>query len=172
MITLLWLLAIVPILAIFLVARERTRVAIARRFAAERLRGVTNSARRFRPWFFAFALALAIVALAGPYAGYTLVPIVAREANRVIVLDVSNSMAAEDVGTSRLGAAKALAMRLAEEQEGRVALIVFEAEPEVVSPLTSDTAAVSALIDSVVPGESRAAGLGRRQRDHRGDAAH
>ena len=153
MITLLWLLAIVPVIAVFLLARERTRVAVSRRFAAERLRGVTSSARRFRPWLLALALTLSIVALAGPYAGYTLVPIVAREANRVIVLDVSNSMAAEDVGTSRLGAAKALAMRLAEEQEGRVALIVFEAEPEVVSPLTSDTAAVSALIDSVVPGE-------------------
>jgi Ca-activated chloride channel homolog len=153
MITLLWLLAVVPFLAIFLFSRERLRLALARRFTSERLRGMTNPARAWRPWLIALALALSIVALAGPYAGYTLVPIVAREANRVLVLDVSNSMAAEDVGTSRLAAAKALAMRLAEEQEGRVALIVFEAEPDVVSPLTSDTAAVSALIDSVVPGE-------------------
>jgi Ca-activated chloride channel family protein len=150
---LLWFLAIVPIVAAFLVSRERVRRAIARRFASERLRGVSNPARGLRPWMIAAALALSIVALAGPYAGYTLVPIVAREANRVLVLDVSNSMGAEDVGTSRLAAAKALAMRLAEEQDGRVALIVFESEPDVVSPLTSDTAAVSALIDSVVPGE-------------------
>jgi len=152
-ITLLWLLALVPFVAAFLISRERVRRAIARRFASERLHGVTNPARGLRPWLIAAALALSIVALAGPYAGFTLVPIVAREANRVLVLDVSNSMAAEDVGTSRLAAAKALAMRLAEEQDGRVALIVFEGEPEVVSPLTSDTAAVSALIDSVVPGE-------------------
>lgn len=153
MVTLLWLLGLIPFVAAFLVARERARIAIARRFASERLRGVSMPVRHLRPWLLALALALAIVALAGPYAGFTLVPIVAREANRVIVLDVSNSMAAEDVGTSRLAAAKALAMRLADAQEGRAALIVFEAEPDVVSPLTSDTAAVSALIDSVVPGE-------------------
>src|SRR5258705_3339454 len=145
-VTLLWLLTAVPILGAFLVARERVRAAIARRFAAERLRGVTNPARHLRPWLVAAALALSIVALAGPYAGFTLVPIVAREANRVLVLDVSNSMAAEDVGTSRLAAAKALAMHLAEMQEGRAALLVFDAEPDVISPLTSATAAVSALI--------------------------
>ena len=82
-----------------------------------------------------------------------MVPIVAREANRVLVIDVSNSMAAEDVGTSRLSAAKALAMQLADAQQGRVALVVFEAEPEVVSPLTTDTIAVSALIDTIGAGE-------------------
>src|SRR6185436_15679491 len=70
-----------------------------------------------------------------------------------LVIDVSNSMAAEDVGTSRLSAAKAVAKRLAEAQEGRIALLVFEASPDVVSPLTSDTDAVIALLDTLQPGE-------------------
>lgn len=151
--TMLWLLAAVPLALLFLVARERTRSVLARRFAAERLRGVANPFRPLRPWLLASALLCSILALAGPQAGYTLVPIVAREANRVLVLDVSQSMGAEDVGTSRLSAAKAVAMQLAEAQEGRVGLIVFEGAAEVVSPLTSDTAAVAALIDTVVPGE-------------------
>ena len=137
-ITLLWLLALVPLVLLFLVTRERLRIRGARRFAAERLRGVSNPARALRPWLITIGLALALVALAGPYAGFTLVPIVAREANRVLVIDVSNSMAAEDVGASRLSAAKAIAKRLADAQPGRTALIVFEAEPEVVSPLTTD----------------------------------
>lgn len=149
----LWLLAAIPFALAFLVARERLRTSIARRFASERLRGGASAARALRPWLLSIALALAIVALAGPFAGYELVPIVAREANRVLVLDVSHSMGAEDVGTSRLSASKAIAMRLTEAQQGRVALIVFEGAPEVVSPLTSDTAAVASLIDSVVPGE-------------------
>ncbi|HEX2062057.1 MAG TPA: VWA domain-containing protein [Thermoanaerobaculia bacterium] len=149
----LWLLAAIPFALAFLVTRERLRRSIARRFASERLRGAASSARALRPWLLGLALALGLVALAGPFAGYTLVPVVAREANRVLVLDVSHSMAAEDVGTSRLFASKAIAMRLAEAQEGRVALIVFEGAPEVVSPLTSDAAAVVSLIDSVVPGE-------------------
>jgi Ca-activated chloride channel family protein len=149
----LWLFALVPFALLLLVTRERLRVRIARRFASEHLRGVANPARVLRPWLVALALIAAIVALAGPYAGFTLVPILAREANRVLIIDVSNSMAAEDVGTSRLSAATAIAKRLAEAQEGRVALIVFEASPEVVSPLTSDTEAVVSLLDTLQPGE-------------------
>jgi len=156
--TMLWLLLLVPAALAFFFLRERLRERLARRFVAERLRGSlpqgpTTANRQLRPWMLALALALLVLALAGPYAGYKVVPIVAREANRVIALDVSNSMAAEDVGTSRLSAAKALAIRLANAQEGRVALIVFEAEPMVVSPLTTDTDAVAALIDTVTTGE-------------------
>ena len=150
---LLYLLALVPLALLFFVTRERTRARLARLFASERLRGVSNTARGLRPWLLGLALTAALLALAGPHAGFSLVPIVAREANRVIVLDVSNSMAAEDVGASRLTGAKALATRLAQAQEGRVALIVFEAQPDVVSPLTTDTDAVAALIDTVQPGE-------------------
>lgn len=157
--TLLWLLALVPLVLAFFLSRERKRTRIARRFVSERLRESRQPAtgnrqlRQLRPWLLGIALASAIVALAGPHAGFRLVPIVAHEANRVLVIDVSNSMAAEDVGTSRLSAAKALAMRLTDAQQGRVALVVFEAEPEVVSPLTTDTDAVAALIDTIVPGE-------------------
>ncbi|HVE72546.1 MAG TPA: VWA domain-containing protein [Thermoanaerobaculia bacterium] len=149
----LYLLALVPLALVLLVIRERARARVARLFAAERLRGVSNPARGARPWLLAGAIAAALLALAGPYAGFTLVPIVAREANRVLVIDVSNSMGAEDVGASRLAGAKALAARLARAQEGRVALVVFEADPEVVSPLTTDTEAVASLIDTVEPGE-------------------
>jgi Ca-activated chloride channel family protein len=150
---LLWLLALVPLALVLFVIRERMRTRLARLFVSERLRGVSNAVRGARPWVLAIALIAALLALAGPYAGFSLVPIVAREANRVLVVDVSNSMAAEDVGASRLTGAKAIASRLARAQEGRVALIVFEAEPEVVSPLTSDTEAVASLIDTIAPGE-------------------
>lgn len=150
--TLLWLLALVPFALAFFVTRERLRERIARRFV--RRTETTSIERTWRPWLLGIALILAIVALAGPHAGFKLVPIVAREANRVLIIDVSNSMAAEDVGTSRLSAAKALAIRLANAQEGRIALVIFEAEPEVVSPLTTDTDAVAALIDTIAPGET------------------
>lgn len=152
-VSLLWLLALVPFALLLLVARERVRARIARRFASERLRGVANQARVLRPWLLGIAMLAAIVALAGPYSGFTLVPIVAREANRVLIIDVSHSMAAEDAGASRLSATRAIAKRLAEAQQGRIALIVFEASPEIVSPLTSDTDAVIALLDTLQPGE-------------------
>jgi Ca-activated chloride channel homolog len=152
-VTLLWLLALVPIVLALFLLRERTRARWARRFVSDRLRGGAPPLRGARPWLVALGLAFAVVALAGPYAGYRIIPITAREANRVIVIDVSNSMAAEDVGASRLAAAKAIAMRIAEAQEGRVGLVAFEAQPEVMSPLTTDTAAVAALIDSIASGE-------------------
>jgi Ca-activated chloride channel homolog len=150
----LWLLAAVPFALLLLFARERLRVRVARRFASERLRGVSNPARPLRPWLIGLALIAAIVALAGPHRGVTLVPITAREANRVLLIDVSNSMAAEDVGTSRLSAAKAIGKRLIEAQQGRVALIVFEAQPVVASPLTTDSDAVVSLLETLQPGET------------------
>jgi Ca-activated chloride channel family protein len=151
--SLLWILALVPLAIAFFYWRERVRTRVARRFVNERLRGVTIPWRALRPWLLGTALAFAVLALAGPFAGYRDVPIVARETNRVLVMDVSNSMGAEDVGTSRLSAAKALAIRLADAQSGRVGLVVFEGAPEVASPLTSDTAAVASLIDTITTGE-------------------
>jgi Ca-activated chloride channel family protein len=149
----LWLAALVPLALIFFLARERQRMHIARRFVSERLRGVANPLRAMRPWFVAVALLGCVVALAGPQAGFRIVPIEQRESNRVIAIDVSLSMAAQDVGTSRLDAAKAIAKRIIDAQQGRVGLVVFESAAEVVSPLTSDDEAVEALLDSIQAGE-------------------
>jgi Ca-activated chloride channel family protein len=149
----LWLLAALPLALLFLVARERLRERLARRFVAERLRGVTNAIRWLRPWLIGFALALGVVAIAGPSIGFVTLPFTDREANRVIAIDVSNSMLAQDAGTSRLAAAKAIAKRLIDSWDGRVALVVFESRAEVVAPLTSDSEAIDALLESVIAGE-------------------
>lgn len=149
----LWLLAAIPFAALLLVSRERMRERLARRFVAERLRGVFNPARALRPWLLAAGLALTLFALAGPSRGFVSVPVTDREANRVVLLDVSNSMMAEDVGTARLAAAKAIARRIIDAFPGRVALVEFEASPEVVAPLTNDSDAVAALLDSIQAGE-------------------
>lgn len=151
--SMLWLLALVPVVLALLVARERHRGRAARRFVAERLRGVANGLRPLRPWLVGTALALALVALAGPRFGFRVVPIEEREANRVIAIDVSNSMLAEDVGTSRLDAAKAIAKRIIDAHQGRVGLIAFEMTGDVVSPLTTDGEAVAALVDTLEAGE-------------------
>lgn len=149
----LWLLAAAPLALFFLIARERLRARLARRFVSDRLRGVTNALRPSRPWLAAFAILFAIVALAGPSFGFVTLPFIDREANRVIAIDVSNSMLAEDSGTSRLAAAKALAKRMIDAWDGRVALVIFESRAEIVAPLTSDSEAVDALLESVTAGE-------------------
>jgi Ca-activated chloride channel family protein len=149
----LWLLAAAPPAMMLFVSRERLRSRLARRFVAERLRGATNAVRPLRPWLVSAAVVLAVVALAGPSMGFVTVPFVDREANRVIAIDVSNSMLAEDAGTSRLAAAKAIAKRLIDAWDGRVALVVFESRAEVVAPLTSDSDAVDSLLESIAAGE-------------------
>ncbi|HEX9162747.1 MAG TPA: VWA domain-containing protein [Thermoanaerobaculia bacterium] len=149
----LWLAAAAPLVLAFLIARERMRVRIARRLMSERLRGVANPARVLRPYLITAAWIAVSIALAGPESGYTTMPIVDRESNRVIAIDVSNSMAAEDVGASRLAAAKALAKRMIEATEGRVAVVAFERSAEVIAPLTNDDQALLSLIDTLQPGE-------------------
>ncbi|HUP45937.1 MAG TPA: VWA domain-containing protein [Thermoanaerobaculia bacterium] len=149
----LWLAATLPLVLPFLIARERRRAHIARRFVSERLRGGGNPLRTARPYVIAAAIAATSLALAGPRAGFTTVEVRTREANRIIAIDVSHSMAAEDIGTSRLAAAKAIARRIIEQHNGRIGLIAFEAGAEVISPLTNDTDALLALADTLQAGE-------------------
>lgn len=150
---LLWLLAALPLVAVLLWLRERTRRQRANRFVTERLRGISNPLRAIRPFFLMLAFVAGVAALAGPRFGFVLRTIEEPESNRVILLDGSQSMAAEDVGTSRLDAAKAIAKKILEAEEGRVALVLFEGDAEVVSPLTTDRDAVATLIESLGAGE-------------------
>jgi Ca-activated chloride channel family protein len=149
----LWLIAAGPIVLVFLLAREQRRASIARRFASERLRGISNRFRVMRPYFIALAVVATAVAIAGPQAGFHLVPILNRESNRVLAIDVSHSMGAEDVGASRLAAAKGIAKRIVENHDGRIGLVAFEGSADVISPLTNDSEAVMALLETLQTGE-------------------
>ncbi|HVT43494.1 MAG TPA: VWA domain-containing protein [Thermoanaerobaculia bacterium] len=148
---LLWLLLAVPFVLLVLSRRERERRLASERFVSERLRG-RDRYRAGRPVVISLALALTFLALAGPRFGSETIDVPRRESNLVIALDISSSMDAEDVGTSRLTAAKSIVRRLAAES-GRSGLVVFEGVSQVVSPLTSDQDALVALVDTVRTGE-------------------
>lgn len=67
--------------------------------------------------------------------------------SRVIVLDLSESMDANDIKPSRLTRAKfKVTDLLKQEGSGQTGLIVFSGEPYVVSPLTRDTKTISAMM--------------------------
>ncbi|MEO8215828.1 MAG: VWA domain-containing protein [Acidobacteriota bacterium] len=149
----LWLLAALPPAVMFLVARERLRRSLAERFASERLRGVSNPVRTLRPALLAIALLFTVTAIAGPRFGFQLVPIEQSQANRIVLLDLSDSMGAEDIGTARLSAAKAIAQRIIASHNGKVALVVYEGVAQTISPLTTDQEAVTTLLQSLGPGE-------------------
>ncbi len=133
---------------------ERTRRRLAERFVSERMRGASNRFRPARPLFLGFAFFFAALALAGPRFGQEVVSVPQSDAARIVAIDVSDSMSTEDVGTSRLSAAKAVAKRALEMHDGRVGLVIFEGEALILSPLTTDVDAVSTLLDSIAAGET------------------
>lgn len=149
---------LVPLAAVLFFRTERMRRELADRFVAARMRGGALRARRARPLLLAASLLGLVLAASGPRYGYSLQNIPGDDTYRLILLDTSESMAAEDVGTSRFVAARSIARQLIESSSGRVGLLVFEREAEVISPFTSDLGALLALLDSVSTGQMSEAG--------------
>jgi Ca-activated chloride channel family protein len=112
-----------------------------------------GGARRSRGhWAAGAALALAVLALAGP--SWQQLPdgsFSARDA-RVMVLDLSNSMLAQDLRPDRLTRARfRLADLLSETQEGQTGLVAYAGDAYVVSPLTTDTHTIANLLPALRP---------------------
>ncbi|MFQ5589232.1 MAG: VWA domain-containing protein, partial [Nitrospiria bacterium] len=104
----------------------------------------------------AFAGLLALMALAGPAWEQLEQPVFREQSAWVVVLDLSRSMDAADLKPSRLARARhKLIDILKKRREGQTALIVYAAEPFVVSPLTQDAetiiSQVSALRTELIP---------------------
>lgn len=103
-------------------------------------------------WLALIVGVLLSIALAGPT--WTKLPqaVYKKEAARVFVLDLSRSMDATDVSPSRASRAKLkLIDLLTASDEGQAALVVYAAEPHVVSPLTDDADTIIAMIPSLSP---------------------
>jgi len=103
-------------------------------------------------WLAGLALFIAILALAGP--SWQQLPdnsYSARDA-RVIVLDLSRSMMAEDLRPNRLTRARfRLADLLNDTQEGQTGLVAYAGDAYVVSPLTTDTNTIANLLPALQP---------------------
>lgn len=105
-------------------------------------------------------LALAIAACARPQWGRRQIPVVTRNRNVMIVLDVSRSMLAADVHPNRLERARVDLLDLIEAFEGdRAGILAFRHRPTLLCPLTSDVAFLRMTLDglgahSAPPGET------------------
>lgn len=154
-----WLLTLVP-LTVFLYWSAR------RRFATRRWRdvvdpqlmphvliGTDSRTRRGVTGWLALAGALLIFALAGPAWQRLPQPVFRSQDALVIALDLSRSMDVADVSPSRLGRARfKISDILRRRAEGQSALIVYAAEPYVVSPLTDDTRTIIAQLPALETG--------------------
>ena len=130
-----------------------------------------DSAQRGKRWLLsgaAAACALAILALAGPTWERMPVPALRSSEALVVVLDLSRSMDAGDVEPSRLERAKLKLLSLLQRRDsGQTGLVVFSAHAFTVTPLTTDTRTIAALVSSlssdIMPsrGSYPEAGIGR-----------
>ncbi|MCP4126391.1 MAG: VWA domain-containing protein, partial [Gammaproteobacteria bacterium] len=106
----------------------------------------------------AIAGLLSIIALSGPVWKKLPQPVMREHSALVVALDLSRSMDAADLRPSRLERARLKLLDLLQmRREGQTALLVYAAQPFVVTPLTDDAgtiaAQISALSTSMMPSQ-------------------
>ncbi len=154
---LLWGAAALAALLVFRHRAELRRLEAARRLlgpAADNLAAAPAAARRrLRGLLYFGALALAVLAAAGPQWGVELTPVTDLKGNIVIAVDTSLSMAARDVKPSRLENARLLLGAIAENfADYRIGVVAFAGEAYVQCPLTTDQEAVTYFASALTPG--------------------
>ena len=104
------------------------------------------------PWMLSLMLILVLTAMAGPVLEKRSVPVLKKNLAKVLVLDVSHSMLAEDLRPNRIERAKfKLRDLLNRIDEGETALIAYAGDAHVISPLTSDTHTIITLLPGLEP---------------------
>lgn len=152
-----WLLALLPVLALFFAAGHRARRRALALFATPelmaRLTASTSLTKQtLKAALFLGALFWFIVALARPQFG-TVVEAIRREGSDVVLaLDVSRSMLTQDLKPNRLVKAKSEIQSLLGRLQGnRVGLVVFAGSAFLQCPLTTDYRAIELFLDGVDP---------------------
>ena len=108
------------------------------------------SNNQYKWWLISLISVLSIIALAGPTWERIEQPSFRTDQSLVIALDLSRSMNAQDITPNRLTRAKLKILDILERRQGaQVALIVYSANAFTVTPLTSDTDTIIALINSI-----------------------
>ncbi|EOU2463897.1 VWA domain-containing protein, partial [Vibrio navarrensis] len=103
-------------------------------------------------WLWLLAWTLTIVALASPSWQKNPQPSFDLAHNRVLLMDMSRSMYADDISPSRLQQAKYKALDLLPKwQEGSTALVAYAADAYLLSPLTSDSKTLANLVENLSP---------------------
>ncbi|MEW6653939.1 MAG: VWA domain-containing protein, partial [Bacteroidota bacterium] len=151
----LYLLWLVPVLAVFYWYIQKNQNKLLAKFAGTKLhkilfpeRSLFKSAIKFG--VFLFALTLLILSAANPQVGTKIEDAKQVGIDVYILLDVSRSMAAEDIRPSRLEKARFEISKLIQKLEGdRIGLIVFSGQAYVQFPLTSDYAAANLFLNAV-----------------------
>ena len=153
----LYLLAVIPVLAIIRFLTYRNQKKRLRKFGAPKLlRELMPDVSRFRPavkfWILQGALALLIVMLARPQFGTKINNEQRVGIETIIAMDISNSMMAEDITPSRLDRSKMMVENLVDHfTNDKIGLIVFAGDAFVQLPITSDYVSAKMFLSSIDP---------------------
>ncbi len=153
----LYLLLILPLLlALYIYIRHRYRRSM-ERFAAS---GIRSQIMPEAAWgktrdkfiLISLAITMLVVALARPQMGAKLREQKRKGVEVIFVVDVSNSMLAEDFKPSRLERTKyAISSLLDRLQDDRIGMVVFAGDAFVQLPVTSDFVAAKSFISHISP---------------------
>lgn len=153
----LWLLlAVVAIPVIYLMLRLYRRSKIKRFGNVATLQSLMPNYNGVRGWIkialFSVAVGFLALALARPQTGSKLRTTEVEGREVVLVVDVSNSMLAEDVTPSRIERTRYAISRLVERmKEDRLGIVAFAEEAEVLLPITGDYKMAEAMVKRLSP---------------------
>jgi Ca-activated chloride channel family protein len=149
------LLVLLPAAVAFLVWRNRVRVAALCRIGDAELTRmlmahVSGTRRIWKSALWLLAVGALIVALARPVWGVEMDVVEVRGVSVMVVLDVSNSMNAQDVLPSRIERAKLAIHDILESLSGHeLGLILFAGEAYIHFPFTTDTFSAGSFLNAV-----------------------
>ena len=154
----LYLLFLVPLLAVVYAvvlrrARRKWLKFADKAFRSQLVPDFSSRRRLFKFILVEVALAMIIVMLARPQKGLVETKDESAGIEAVFVLDVSNSMLAQDVQPDRLERAKLLVSTLIDRMKNdKVALAVFAGEAYPQLPITNDYVSAKMFLDNISPG--------------------
>ena len=163
-ITYLYLLAVIPVLALLRFMMTRAQKKRLKKFGDPQLvRQLMPDVSRWRPavkfWLLQAALALIIVMLARPQFGTRISHEKRQGIETLIAMDISNSMLAEDVTPSRLDRCKMMVENLVDNfTDDKIGLIVFAGDAFIQLPITSDYVSAKMFLADIQPSMIRTQG--------------
>lgn len=156
-ITYLYLLAVIPLLALLRFMMTRAQKKRLKKFGNPRLvKQLMPDVSRWRPsvkfWLLQAALALIIVMLAQPQFGTKISQEKRQGIETLICMDISNSMLAQDVTPSRLDRCKMMVENLVDNfTDDKIGLIVFAGDAFIQLPITSDYVSAKMFLADIQP---------------------
>lgn len=152
----LWMLAIIPLiyLGMFFIKKRKKSKNILTKLADPHLLphilSVNKTNRKMINIFYILIFILLIISLANPRWDYTEYETYQPSAAAMIVLDLSQSMAAQDVLPSRAKRARYILEDIVRQSEGiKIGILAYAANPHLVSPITDDLKTIQQFIPAL-----------------------